>query len=187
VTMPRLKKSDFNFLFKSVKKRIAKAKKSGKNIRFKLTENYLRKQFETQDGLCPCCGIELDLKGRTHTFGVIPDMRATVDRVVPNDGYVRGNVALLHQCCNRFKGQLDGITMYAIAKRIANRFELTYPKVKLEIDTELRSKGGREYIYPRYSVVGSGGRKIAGSTKTTLKPNYSVNDTANSPPVQPES
>lgn len=180
--MPRLKKAEFAFLIKSVKRRISKAKKKGKRIRFNLTPNYLRKQFETQDGLCPCCGIKLDLKGKTHIPGVTPDMRATVDRVTPSDGYIRGNVAILHQCCNRFKGQLDGNTMYAIAKRIVERFEHTYPNVTIKVDTELGEKQERMYLFPRYSFAASAERKVGGSFKATLKPNRSDEEP---PPAAP--
>jgi hypothetical protein len=184
-SMKRLKKADFKFLVNSVKKRIAKAKKKGKKIRFNLTENYIRKQYETQNGLCPCCGIRLDLKGKTHTPGTPPEMRASVDRVAPTDGYIKGNVALLHQCCNRFKGQLDGNTMYAIAKRIVERFESTYPNVTVKLDTALVENNGRQYVFPRYSFVASGGITIGGSAKCTVKPNHSDQEPSAPPLVEP--
>lgn len=185
--MPRLKKSDFTFLIKSAKKRIAEAKKKGRKIKFNLTENYLRKQFETQEGLCPCCGMELDLKGRSHKPGVPPDMRASVDRIVPADGYIRGNVALLHQCCNRFKGQLDGNMVYAIAKRIVELFEKTHPNTTVTIDTNLRDKDGRKYVYPRYSYVGSGSiGKLGGTANVTVKPSYSADDADDAAATDPQ-
>lgn len=176
--MARLKKSDFDFLIVSVQRRIKRAAKKNKIIRFNLTANYLRKQFETQSGLCPCCGIELDLKGKTHVRSVAPDMKASVDRIVPGKGYVRGNIALLHCCCNRFKGQLDGNTMYAIAKRITELYEKTYPNIKVAISNQLTiGVDGRNFMFPRYSVVASTSKKVAGSADATMRPNYTSPDT----------
>lgn len=168
--MPRLKKKDFAFLIKSVKGRISKLRNKNRDVKFNLTANYLRTQWEAQDGYCPCCGIGMDLKGKTHRKGVSPDMRASVDRIDHKKGYVRGNIALLHQCCNRFKGQLDGNTMYSIAKRIVERFEQTYPGVRIRIDAELKETvDGRQHPFPRYSYEASGGIHFGGEGDSVAK------------------
>ncbi len=170
--MPKVKKVDFKPLIQSVKKRVKEAKKKGKTIKVNITTAHLLKKWNEQGGICPLCGMQLDLRGKTHHPGITPDMRATVDRIDWARGYVRGNVALLHHVCNRFKGRLDGNIVYAVARRIVERFEQLYPNTKAEIDTQLKETvDQRAYLYPRFSYFGSGsGGKLGGSADAEPKP-----------------
>jgi hypothetical protein len=180
--MPKKKKKTRNAEFKKLVdaawERNAKRKKKRK---FNITPGHLAKCWKKQTGICPYCGIEMDLKGKTHEYHVTPDLRATVDRLDSSKGYVRGNVALAHHCCNRFKGQLPYVLMYAIAKHIVDKFEADCPETKVTIDKNLRSLDGlRNYMYPRYTFTSSGrsGKRFSGEAEVSFRPN---------PPVAPPS
>lgn len=177
--MTKANKADFQPPIRSVKKRIKEAKKKGRKIKFNLTEAHLQKVWKKQHGICPCCGIEMDLIGKTHERSITPDMRATVDRIVPKDGYVKGNVQLMHAVCNRFKGQMPGSWVYAVARRIVEQFEGLYPGTKVDIDRQLKAKDERAYLYPRYAFTPTvqPGLTLGGSAEAHARP---------SPPKEPE-
>lgn len=50
------------------------------------------------EGFCPCCGNEMQ-----RAIGLLTDNSPTLDKVVPELGYVKGNVVVVCWRCNRIK------------------------------------------------------------------------------------
>jgi hypothetical protein len=116
-----------------------------------LTTADITEVWDSQDGKCYCCGIELDLEGEAHAEGIINELRATVDKVIPANGYTKTNIRLIHQSCNRFKGQMDYNIVYALARSIVKTFEQRNPETKVELDEALKSPDGiHKFMFPHF-------------------------------------
>lgn len=76
-------------------KRCAAARARKKHLPFNLTTRYLGKIY-WKTPVCPACHKEF-LDGETSVT------RRTVDRIVPEKGYTKGNVQILCDRCNRRK------------------------------------------------------------------------------------
>jgi len=59
-----------------------------------------------RDDACPCCG-----------HGYTPENRASIDRLEPAKGYMRGNVAYICERCNLLKGTRTALELAAAADR----------------------------------------------------------------------
>ena len=75
-------------------------------VPFNLTAQHLE---DIWTGVCPALGIPLDINAPKHARG-----HAQLDRIVPELGYVEGNVAWLSERANRIKdnattSDLEGI------------------------------------------------------------------------------
>src|SRR5262245_6400117 len=130
--MKEIKKADFSRLISKAKGRAKKAKNDERK-QVTIDKEYLFDLWNKQNACCPYCKMKLDIKGKTHQPGITPDMRATLDRIDSSKGYIKGNIAIVHMVCNRFKGQLPYALMYAIARRIVDCFETAYPQTKVEV------------------------------------------------------
>jgi hypothetical protein len=118
--------------------------------------------------------LELDVKGLTHRKHVAPDFRSSVDKIDPARGYVKGNVQLLHQACNRFKGEMSYHMVYGLAKNIVRKFKALYPEVEVDIEVLLRlGTDGRNHPAPGFQFTSSGriGRGLSGSSDATQQSN----------------
>ena len=73
-----------------------KHKATSKQIPFNLTEEYLKSIWTDT---CPILGVKLDLFA-TNQYA---DNAAQVDRIVPDKGYVKGNVGWVSARANRLK------------------------------------------------------------------------------------
>src|SRR5258708_904185 len=76
--------------------RTLKAKAKGQALPFNLTEDYLESIWT---GYCEGLGVKIDLHGDRKD-----EYHAELDRVVPLEGYVKGNVAWVSRRFNRLKG-----------------------------------------------------------------------------------
>jgi hypothetical protein len=65
---------------------------------FELTKEYLRSLWDNQSGKCAVLGIEIDLYAPNFE-----DNKATLDQIIPNQGYTIGNVAWVSWLANRIK------------------------------------------------------------------------------------
>lgn len=88
----------------SFKERCSKIKKRAeqKNIEFNLDENYLKEIFIAQEGRCFYTNCDIDL-----SFGRgLQSNSCSVDRVVSERGYIKGNVVLTTHRANTIKSNL---------------------------------------------------------------------------------
>jgi hypothetical protein len=181
---------DFKFLIKSARDRTQKhnqrSRKLGRLKRdFNIDAAHLHSVWDTQDGLCNLCGVEMDLVGRPHVPGQANMLAASTDRIDAAKGYVKGNVALVHYVCNAFKSQHSIHYAYAIARGIVKTFEERYPQTKVEIEQKLVSKDGVNfYPYPSFHFKATGGILTSGKAKATFVAN--VPATPRPPSEEPE-
>ena len=104
----------FRYYFRNSKKRFKD---------FNLTLEYLKQLWETQKGVCPYSGIQLNLAeyNRNHND---PIYTASLDRIDSNRGYVIGNVQFISTCINYMKSTMSHEDTIKICKIIANNFLL---------------------------------------------------------------
>lgn len=76
--------------------RNAKDRATAKNLDYDLDREYLDTIYTTH---CPVLGLELSYTENT----VLADNSATIDRINPELGYVKGNVQILSHKANRMK------------------------------------------------------------------------------------
>jgi hypothetical protein len=79
----------------AIRVRACKARAKDKDLPFDLTEEHLR---EVWTGVCPIFNMPLDIQALKNS-----PQHAELDRVIPELGYVKGNVAWLSQRANRIK------------------------------------------------------------------------------------
>ena len=85
------------------------------NIPFNLTEDYLLRIYP-ENLLCPILNVEMtDVVERR---GVTPENFATLDRVIPYNGYVEGNVQWISKKANRLKSDMDVETLQKILEYV---------------------------------------------------------------------
>lgn len=63
-----------------------------------LTRTYIYNRLCSQQA-CECCNVKLDFSQKKIHNNISP----TIDRVIPNQGYVENNLAVLCHRCNRLK------------------------------------------------------------------------------------
>lgn len=64
---------------------------------------YLKKQWEIQQGICPYTGFKLILKTYNKTQKIPYHLQASLDRIDNSKGYVKGNVEFVSLPINYFK------------------------------------------------------------------------------------
>ena len=103
-------------LFRGAKQRAKK-----KNIQFNLTKEYLESIWP-KDGKCPISGIILDLYSNKHNVN-----SPTIDRIIPEIGYLPGNVAIISRQMNTIK---QNITDPNVFRKLADWLELQLKQIK---------------------------------------------------------
>lgn len=78
-----------------IRLRSCKARARDKGLPFDLTEEHLR---EVWTGVCPVFNTPLDIQAPKNS-----PYHAELDKVIPEFGYIKGNVAWLSQRANRIK------------------------------------------------------------------------------------
>ena len=86
-----------------------------------LTIEYLKEIWDKQNGTCPYTKIQMEL-GRTSGDEDIKKtpIKASLDRIDPNIGYVRGNVEFVCYCINVMKNDFTKQEMIDFIKLINN-------------------------------------------------------------------
>ena len=78
-----------------------------KNVPFEISKEYLAKLFEEAPNKCPILGIELKVNdyspGAKDNKGDFRNNSYSVDRIVPELGYVEGNLIIVSDLANRIK------------------------------------------------------------------------------------
>ncbi len=120
-------------------------------LEFTIDFKDLKKKWDEQQGACSCCGIEMDLKGKTHVYRVAPAMRVSVDRIDASKGYTPDNISLVHFACNSFKQDLTIPIVFAIAKEIVANFQQHYTGVDVTLNHLLEhTPDDQMYIFPKF-------------------------------------
>lgn len=93
-----------------------------KNVAFNLTVDYLEELFNKQNGLCYYTGEKLDVaimlgKGRRKTLFSSPN-HFSLDRLIPQKGYVVGNVVWCTYQTNTCKNQLSEKQFYSFCEKV---------------------------------------------------------------------
>lgn len=73
---------------------------------FDLDLEYLKELWESQNGVCPYTKIKLILPEYKNPVGD-PRIRASLDRIDPSKGYIKGNVQFISTSINYMKGELS--------------------------------------------------------------------------------
>lgn len=87
--------------------RKAKSKQKSKHSKFKIYDidlGYLKELWESQNGICPYTNKKMILAGTTNVNKDNP-LCASLDRIDPNKGYVKGNVQFVTQFVNLGKNK----------------------------------------------------------------------------------
>lgn len=90
------------------------SKKKGKTTPFNIDRDYLFGLYEDQKGLCALSGIKLSIEPN-ELSGL------SIDKIIPELGYVKGNVQLLCWAVNRAKGEMSQEHFIQLCKTIAER------------------------------------------------------------------
>ena len=97
-------------------RKAAKRRAKKKDIEFELCTNFIEAICPTH---CPVLGLELNYAG-----GKMHESTATLDRILPEHGYIPGNVAVISARANRIKNDGTAEEHRKIAEYIT-RWEVT--------------------------------------------------------------
>lgn len=100
----------FRYTLRNIKKRF-------KEVDIDL--NYLKKLWEDQKGICPYTGIKLTLPTYTSTKDIDVTVRASLDRIDSNKGYIKGNVQWISTSINYLKSTMSDLETKHFLKQIS--------------------------------------------------------------------
>lgn len=88
-------------LMSAIRRRLTQSKCNAKRtgVVIDLTERYLYEIFKKQQGKCALSGVPMLIDGNTN-------LRLSLDKIIPENGYVVGNVQWTIFAANRAKGDL---------------------------------------------------------------------------------
>jgi hypothetical protein len=103
---------------KHIKRSVARLKVEAKRKGIAFDADYMKTLELAPPLTCICCGITLDYKmGRSMGKGALPDA-PSIDKVIPELGYVPGNVNIICWRCNRLKNNGTATELRAVADYI---------------------------------------------------------------------
>lgn len=91
-----------------------RAKTSG--VAFNLTPEFLLTLWDEQNGLCALTGWELDLTQSTEH--VVNPKAPSLDRIIPQDGYTKGNVRWVAYHANVARSEYGDAGLMSLAKAL---------------------------------------------------------------------
>ena len=88
-------------LVSAIRQRLTQTKGNAKRkgVVVDLTEEYLYDLYKSQKGLCALSGVEIQIEGNSN-------LRLSLDKIIPEKGYIEGNVQWTIFAANRAKGDL---------------------------------------------------------------------------------
>lgn len=97
----------------------ARSRSKQKGYETNLNTEYLKEVWDNQNGLCPYTGIEMEL-GRTSKDEDIKKtpIKASLDRIDPSKGYIKGNVEFVCYCVNVMKNDFTKEQMIDFINKI---------------------------------------------------------------------
>jgi len=87
----------------------ARCKHLGSNIPFDITPDDV--EYVTH---CPVFGVELKYNSKQSKRGMVVDDAASLDRIIPELGYIRGNVRIISWRANKLKSDITPDEMKAM-------------------------------------------------------------------------
>jgi hypothetical protein len=88
----------------------------GRGYQWDLTPEYVISMYEEQEGLCALTGWPIGWADRGLTATV------SIDRIDSQEGYIQGNVQLLHKDVNRAKQQYSQEYFVSMCKAVAEKW-----------------------------------------------------------------
>jgi hypothetical protein len=95
----------------------AKIRAKQKSIDFNLTPEYLKKIFP-KDNICPITGVNFQF-GYKNQDKKNSDFAPSLDRIIPEKGYVEGNVIVVCNIANRVKSD----SSIEVLKKVLNFYK----------------------------------------------------------------
>lgn len=108
------------FLMSAIRSRFGDAKQRNKRNKvptiFTITPDYLYSVWMNQEGKCALTGTIMSLEKNTP-------LTLSLDKVIPEKGYIEGNVQWLCWAVNRAKGDLNTIDFYSLCKAVIEQVQ----------------------------------------------------------------
>ena len=110
-------------LMSAIRQRLQQTKGNAKRkgVVVALTEEYLYDLYKSQKGICALSGVELQIEGNSN-------LRLSLDKIIPENGYIEGNVQWTIFAANRAKGDLtqkDFLRLCSLVLERATTIETT--------------------------------------------------------------
>ena len=110
-------------LVSAIRQRLQQTKGNAKRkgVVVDLTEEYLYDLYKSQKDLCALSGVELQIEGNSN-------LRLSLDKIIPEKGYIEGNVQWTIFAVNRAKGDLtqeDFLRLCSLVLERATTIETT--------------------------------------------------------------
>ena len=84
----------------------ARSKRIGKNMNIDI--KYLKNVWENQNGICPYTGIKMEISRTSQDADIKKTpIKASLDRINPDMGYIKGNVEFVCYCVNVAKNDFS--------------------------------------------------------------------------------
>lgn len=103
---------------------VLRAEYRGRNKKCKcnLTAKYLKRLWDKQNGICPLTSWSLILPANTgKAWDVSSPMNASLDRIDPNKGYVKGNVRFVSYMANLAKHKFTDEQLIDFCKAVTDK------------------------------------------------------------------
>lgn len=104
-------------LMSAIRNRVTEAKLNNKRHPeriFDIDANYMYDLWKSQNGLCALTGFPIEIEGDSN-------LRLSIDKIIPELGYVKGNVQWTIFSANRAKGDLCMEDLISLCKMIIER------------------------------------------------------------------
>lgn len=103
-------------LISAIRQKISWSKSNNKrsNRPFNIDIDYMYDLWKKQEGLCALTGYPMSLDGNTN-------LRLSIDKIIPELGYVKGNVQWTLFAANRAKGDMSQDDFIIMCKMIIER------------------------------------------------------------------
>ena len=88
-------------------------------MEFNITEEYLEKLYQ-DNHICSYTGIDLSYNSNLN----VKDNLLSLDRIDSNQGYIEGNIQLVHKDINMMKGSLSHDKFIELCILVANNFKI---------------------------------------------------------------
>ena len=128
----------------------AKVRAKKKQINFNLDYEYLESISTTK---CPVFNVDLMYYSSTNGSGYPNPHAASLDRVIPELGYVKGNVVFISQWANTVKSNATEIQLYAVADWLHEKRKEVLNAFKEQSSPVSEGHSGEGEVYPELGSV----------------------------------
>jgi hypothetical protein len=97
----------------------ARSRSKAKGEKSDIDIKYLKEVWEKQNGVCPYTGIKMEISRTSQDEDIKKTpIKASLDRIDPNIGYLKGNVEFVCYCVNVMKNDFTKDQMLNFIKQI---------------------------------------------------------------------